>query len=166
MSYGVFERGTRNHLSMMHPTSFSPLLYKRDRVVEDYGWGEFVIPDVDKVVAPKQLGRRVRPRQGHMHEDLLMISVEEELPMDPNNVELRAYQDDIGRSLNYNHMNLAHMVSHMNVTENNAFSDYPHIRSWEERWNARQSGVGGSGLIVSREPLKVHHWIKINLLRA
>ena len=42
-------------------------------------------------------------------------------------------------------MTLAHMMSHMNIPRNDAFPDYPHIRSWEERWSARQSGAGGSG---------------------
>ena len=75
-----------------------------------------------------------------MHEDPPMVPVDDELPMQPYNVELRAYQDDIGRSLNYHHMTVAHMMHHMNIPRMNDVPDYPYIRSWEERWNSRKVG--------------------------
>lgn len=53
--------------------------------------------------------------------------------MDPYNVELRAYQDDIGSSLNHNHMVLEHMMSHLHIPRNDSFPKYLHIQSWEDR---------------------------------
>lgn len=43
-SYGLFERGTRKFLTMMHTRPFSPLLYKRARIVEDNGRVIFLSP--------------------------------------------------------------------------------------------------------------------------
>lgn len=43
---------------MLQPPSFITLLYKRDRIVEDYGVGNFAIPDEDEVVVPEEPGRR------------------------------------------------------------------------------------------------------------
>lgn len=71
---------------MLQPPSFITLLYKRDRIVEDYGVGNFAIPDEDEVVVPEEPGRRVTPRQTHIHEDLPVIPMDERLPMDPYNV--------------------------------------------------------------------------------
>ena len=77
------------------------------------------------MVPPEQPGRRVRPRQRNKQEDVPVIPVEYELPMDPYKVELRAYQDDIGHSLNYHHMNLAHMMHHMRIPRMDGAPDYP-----------------------------------------
>lgn len=53
---------------MLPTPSFNHILYRRARIVEDYG-GDYAIPDEDEVVAPEQPGKMVRPRQEHIHED-------------------------------------------------------------------------------------------------
>ena len=80
-----------------------------------------------------------------MHKELPVIPVEEKIQMDVYNVELRAYQDDIGQSLSYHHMNLAHMMSHMHIPPMDNAPENLQIRSWDERWQSRQGGSGGSG---------------------
>ena len=45
--------------------------------------------------------------------------------------------------MNYNHMTLAHMMSHLNIPQMDG-PEYPYVRSWEERVNARRSGAGGN----------------------
>lgn len=97
------------------------------------------------MVAPEEPGRRERARKGNVHEDPPVIPVEDELPMDPFSVELRVYLDEIGRGLNHNNMTLEYMMSHMNIPDNDSFSDYSLNRNWDERWSVRQSGAGGSG---------------------
>lgn len=86
-SYGIFERGAGNFLTMMQTPPFNALLYKRARIAEDCGGGNFDIPDEDEAVVPEQPGRRVRPRQGHVQEDPHVIPDDDELPTDPYNVE-------------------------------------------------------------------------------
>ena len=68
--------------------------------------GNSSIPE-EYEVAPEGPGRRVRPRPTHIHEDPPVIPIEDELPMDPYNFELRAYQDDIGCGLNQTNMTLS-----------------------------------------------------------
>ena len=118
-SYGIFKRGAGNILTMMPTPPFNPLLYKRARIVEDYGGGKFSIPNEYEVMVLEQPGRRVRPRQGYMHEDPSVIPVEDELLMDPYNVELMLYKDDIRHNLNYHHMTLANIMHHMNIPRMN-----------------------------------------------
>lgn len=97
------------------------------------GGGKFLISKEDEEIALEGPRRRVCPQPTCMHEDPPMIPVEDKLPIDPYNLELRAYQDDIGRRLNHTNMNLEHMMSHMNIPCNESFPDYPYIRNWEER---------------------------------
>lgn len=145
-SYGVHDGKVGNQLTMVPQPTFSPLLYKRARIVDDYGGGNFGIPGVDEVVTPKQPRRRVRPRQEPMQEYPPFIPIHDELPMDPYNVELRAFQDEFVRSMNYGHRNFAHMMNHLNIPRMDDEPDYPYVGSWNERWNARKGGAGGSGL--------------------
>ena len=81
-----------------------------------------------------------------MQEDPPVIPINDELPMDPYNVEQRAFLDDLASSLNYGHRNLAQMMSHLNIPRIENEPEYPYVRSWSERWSMRQSVTGGSGL--------------------
>lgn len=130
---------------MMQTPPFSCLLYKTARIIQDVGGGAFSIPIEDEIMVLEVSGRIVRPRHVHMHEDPPVLPVEDELPMDPYNMELRSYQDDIGHGSNLTNITLEYMMSHMNIPCNDSFPDYPHIRTWEDRWSTRQSGAGGSG---------------------
>lgn len=132
-------------MTVMQTPSFNHLLYKRLSIVEDYGGGIFAIPDEVEAMAPEEPGRRVWPRRLHIHEDPPIVPMEDGLPMDPYNIELRAYQDDISRSLSLNHMTHEYIMSHMNIPRNDSFPNYPYIRNRDERWRARQGGAGGSG---------------------
>ena len=83
--------------------------------MEEYGGGNFSILNDDEVVAPEELGRRVRPRQENVQEDPPVISIDDEMLMNWCNVEVRRYQDDLGRSMNYNHWTLAYLFYHLNI---------------------------------------------------
>lgn len=87
--YGIFEGGAGSFLTMMRTRPFSTLLYKRARIVEDNGGGHFLIPDDDEVIVPEQPGMRVRPQPATIHEEPLVIAVEDEMPMDPYNLAMR-----------------------------------------------------------------------------
>ena len=52
--------------------------------------------------------------------------------MDWYSVESRAYQDDLGRSMNYNNMAPTHMMSHLHIPRMDG-PEYPYVRSWDER---------------------------------
>jgi hypothetical protein len=120
------------------------MLYRRARIVEDFGGGTFAIPHEDEVVSPEEPGRRVRPRHEQAHDDPPVIPVDDEVPMDGYNMEVRRYQDDLGRSMNYNNMALSHLFTHLNIPSMDT-PDYPYVRSWDERIEARRSGAGGCG---------------------
>lgn len=81
-SYGLLERGVGNMIIMVPTPPFTVMLYRRARIVEDYGGGHFTIPSDDAVVTPEDPGRRVRPRQENVHEEPPVIPAEDEIPMD------------------------------------------------------------------------------------
>ena len=95
-SYGVIERGVGSMLTMLPTPPFSPILYRRARIMEDYGGCNFAIPNDDDVMTPEEPSRRVRPRQENVEEDPPVIPVDDEMPIDWYNVEVRRYQDDLG----------------------------------------------------------------------
>lgn len=107
------------------------MLYRRARIVEDFGGGTFAIPHEDEVVSPEEPGRRVRPRHEQAHDDPPVIPVDDEVPMDGYNMEVRRYQDDLGRSMNYNNMALSHLFTHLNIPSMDP-PDYPYVRSSDE----------------------------------
>ena len=145
-SYGILEGRIGNQLTMVSQPAFSPLLYRRAKIIVDFGGGHVNIPLVYDAELPEQPRKRVRPRPTHMQEDPPVIPINDELPMDPYNVEQRAFQDDLASNLNYGHRNLAHMMSHLNIPRMENEPEYPYVRSWSDRWSMRQSGAGGSGL--------------------
>ena len=69
-----------------------------------------------------------------MPQDPPVIPVDEELPMDWYNVELRRYQDDIGRGVNFVNESFACLFKQMHFTPRPGF---PYISSWDERMQAR-----------------------------
>lgn len=98
-SYGLFDRGAENLLTLMSTRRFNILLYKRVTIMQDNRGNSFSIPEVDEAVQP-ELGRRVRARPNNTHGDLGVIPVEEEMPMDLYNRSMHRYQDNVRRSLN------------------------------------------------------------------
>lgn len=55
--------------------------------MEDNKGGNFSIPDNDEVLVPEHPGRRVRPQPADVCEELPVILVEDEMPMDPSREE-------------------------------------------------------------------------------
>lgn len=51
-SYGLFERGAADILTLMLTRAFNVLLYKRARIMEDNEGNNFSIPNDDEVVQP------------------------------------------------------------------------------------------------------------------
>lgn len=66
--------------------------------------------------------------------------------MDPYNVSLRQFQDNLALSVNYTNMSLDYMMQQMHLNRpDNFLATYPHVPSQEELWRERQGGAGGSG---------------------
>lgn len=143
-SYGFFERGAGSFLTMMHTRPFCVLLYKRTRIIEDNRVGNFSIPDDDEVMVPEQPGRRVRPRPEPVHEEPLVIPVEDEMPMNPNNLSMRKFQDNLSHGENHTNMTLEFMMSQINMQCPDSHPPYSYIPSWEDIWRERQGRAGGS----------------------
>lgn len=91
---------------------FSLLLYKRKNIVVDNGFGNFSIPNENPRDRPEW---RVRQRPGDAEEEPTVIPTDDELPMDPYNVALRCYQDNLGRGVNYTNMHLDILTQHLNI---------------------------------------------------
>lgn len=77
----------------------------------DNGLGKFSIPND---MPRNRLVRRVRQRSGEAEEDEPpVIPTEEELPMDPYNVAMRRFQDNLARSSSSTNMILDYMMQQM-----------------------------------------------------
>lgn len=92
------------------------------------GYGNFSIPNNNPRDQP---GRRVWQRPGDHEEEPSIIPIEDELPMDPNNVALRRYQDNKARGINYTNIHLDIMMQHMNINRPSGDPvSYPYIPTW------------------------------------
>ena len=143
-SFGILEKGDGNFLMMVPTPPFSLTLYRRVRIIEDYGGGHIGIPNEDVVLVPEESGRRVRPHRENIQEKLLVIPVDDEIPMDWYNMELRRYQDDLRRSMNYHKESFVHLFNQMNLAPRDG-PGYPYVRSWKERISQCQNQSRGSG---------------------
>lgn len=111
-SYGFFERGVENFLTLMPTRHFNILLYKWVRIVQDNGRNNYSIPR-DDVVEQSGLGRRVRSRPNDVQEEPLVIPMEDEMRMDLYNRAMHRYQDNIGRGLNYQNLHTNILFQHL-----------------------------------------------------
>ena len=93
---------------------------------------------------PEEPGRRVRPRREHVREGPPVIPVDDKLPMDWYNMEMRRYQNDLGLSMNYHNKSFFYLFEQMNIFPRPG-PRYPYVASWEERVNQRRNQAGGSG---------------------
>lgn len=110
-SYGLFEKGVANFLTLMPTRRFNIFLYKRDRIVQDNGGNNFSFPEDDEV-EQLEMGRRVRPCPDDVHEEPPVIPVEDEMPMDLYNWGMHRYQDN-GRGLNYQNTHTDLLFQHL-----------------------------------------------------
>lgn len=69
--------------------------------MEDNEGGNFSIPDNDEVLVPEHPWRRVRPQPAEVCEELPVILVEDEMPMDPYNLAMRQFNDNLARGVNH-----------------------------------------------------------------
>lgn len=53
-SYGILERGAARVLTMLPTSPFNINLFRRAKILEDFGGGNSAIPKDDEVVPPKQ----------------------------------------------------------------------------------------------------------------
>ncbi|CAI9271392.1 unnamed protein product [Lactuca saligna] len=105
---GILDKHEAMYLRVEPQKAFSPFLYKRDNIVVHNGYGNFSIPNDTPHNLP---GSRVIQRGGDADEDEpLVILTEVDLPMDPYNVTLRQFQDNLACSVNYTNMNLDFMM--------------------------------------------------------
>lgn len=110
--FGVLQKREAIMITMDNGKPFSSLIYKRVNTVVDNGVGNFSIPSDN----PRDwAGRRVRQRLDDLEEEPPVIPIEDEMPMDPYNVALCHYQDNLGRGVNYANMNFNFMMQHMNI---------------------------------------------------
>ena len=56
-SYGLMNAGAWDMMTEVPTPPFSIMLYRRARIIEDFGGGTFVIPHDDPVIAPEEPGR-------------------------------------------------------------------------------------------------------------
>ncbi|KAL7605090.1 hypothetical protein Lser_V15G17613 [Lactuca serriola] len=145
-SFGLMNRGAWNFMTLIPTPPFNPILFRRARIIEDYGGGHYAIPNDDPIVGPEAPGRRVRSRRERDVEDEPpVIPVEnEDVPMDWYNVEMRRMQDQMARGLNFCNQSHIRLFDHFNIPHIDG-GNYPFIPSWDERIGVRRSGVGGSG---------------------
>ncbi|KAL7605091.1 hypothetical protein Lser_V15G17612 [Lactuca serriola] len=145
-SFGLMNRGAWNFMTLIPTPPFNPILFRRARIIEDYGGGHYAIPNDDPIVGPEAPGRRVRSRRERDVEDEPpVIPVEnEDVPMDWYNVEMRRMQDQMARGLNFCNQSHIRLFDHFNIPHIDG-GNYPFIPSWDERIGARRSEVGGSG---------------------
>ena len=145
-SFGLMNRGAWNLMTLIPTPPFNPILFRRARIIEDYGGGHYAIPNDDPVVGPEAPGRRVRSRRERdMEDEPPVIPVEnEDVPMDWYNIEMRRMQDQMARGLNFSNQSHIRLFDHFNIPHIDG-GNYPYIPSWDERISARHSGAGGSG---------------------
>ncbi|CAI9294947.1 unnamed protein product [Lactuca saligna] len=107
------------------------------------GFGNFLISNDN----PRdQARRRVRQRPDDAETEPPVIPTEDELPMNPYNVAMRRYQDNLGRGINYTNMHLDLMIQHMNIQRPSEYPvSYPYILAWDELWVEQHGGADGSG---------------------
>ena len=141
-TYGILDRPEARVLTMIPIPPFTTTLFRRDRIIEDYGGGHVSIPNDDEPLVPEEPGRRGRRRRERVPQDPPVIPVEEELPMDWYNVEMRRYQDDIGWGVNFVNESFTCLFEQMHSTPRPRF---PYISSWDESVQARGNQVSGSG---------------------
>lgn len=137
--------GVGDFLTMAPTPPFSITLYKRARIIEDNGGGHIGIPNEDEVLVPEEPRRRVRPRREYVQEEPPVIPIDDEIPMDWYNIELRRYQDDLGRNMNYQNESSVHLFNQLNLAPRDG-SGYPYVRSWDERISQHQNQAGGNGV--------------------
>ncbi|CAI9276595.1 unnamed protein product [Lactuca saligna] len=90
--------------------------------------------------------RRVRQRPDDAEEEPPVIPTEDELPMDPYNVALRCYQDNIGRGVNYTNMHLDLMIQNLNIQcQSESLVLCLYIPTWDEHWTEQHGGSDRSG---------------------
>ncbi|KAL7606918.1 hypothetical protein Lser_V15G17608 [Lactuca serriola] len=68
-SFGLMNRGAWNFMTLIPTPPFNPILFRRARIIEDYGGGHYAIPNDDPIVGPEAPGRRVRSRRERDVED-------------------------------------------------------------------------------------------------
>ena len=141
-SYGILDMQEAKALIVISPPPFSITLFRRERIVENFGIS-FAIPLEDEVIVPEELRRRVRNRRERAREDPLVIPVENKNE-GWNNVEYRRYLDDIGQGVNYNNESFTYLFQQMNIAPRPG-PRYPYIMSWEERMQRRNNQASGSG---------------------
>lgn len=100
--------------------------------MDDNGRGHFYIPRDDEVLVSEQPGRRVRARPAAVHEEPPIIPIEDEMPMDPYNLSMRQFHDNLARGVNHTNMTLEFMMSQMNMQRPDSHPPYPYIPSWED----------------------------------
>ena len=87
----------------------------------------------------------MRQRREEVEEDPPVIPVDEDLSMDWYNIEARRYQDDLGRSMNYNNESFVYLFEQMNIAPRPG-PGFLYVPSWEERLQARRNQASGSGI--------------------
>ena len=95
------------------------------------------------VIEPKEPGKSVKRRQDEAHDDPALILVDDEVPMDWYNVEMRQFQYDLARGVNFGTPYCIEMFNHFNV-QHVDWGNYLHVFIWEEKINTRGSGARGN----------------------
>lgn len=78
-SYGLMERGAWNFMTLVQTLPFSIMLYRRARIIEDFGNRTYAIPHDDVVVGPEEPGRWVRRHERGSQEEPPVIPVDEDV---------------------------------------------------------------------------------------
>lgn len=110
-TYRILEQGAARMLTMIPTPPFNTILFRRARIVEDFGGGNISITNDDAVLVSEESRIRVTQRREHVRDDPPFIPVDDKLRIYSYNVELRRYQDDLGQCMNYHN---CHLVTFLN----------------------------------------------------